>query len=351
MTERTAGQRRSARWQALFLILGLLAVAALIQGVGLRPVLDALRRLGWFTPLVVIPYFASYFVDSMGWWYILGHALDGPDRVPAPPPCLREIFAIRAAGEAVNAITPTAYLGGEPLKVWLLHRAGIPLVSALASVLISKTALMLTQGAFVFLGILVALHQWRSAVPLPVASAVGLVLGVVIFGLMIGAQRRGLFGFLLGVSRRWSGRQALLASWEPDLLALDLRLREFYGTRVRDFLICCAFHFVGWVVGSFEVYLGLWLLGDPVNFARAFAIEALAGVAKLAAVIVPGSLGIQEGGQVLIFAAFGMGAPLAVTFSLLRRGRELLWIGFGFAALVHHQALGWLRGGPIGPGR
>jgi hypothetical protein len=52
---------------------------------------------------------------------------------------------------------------------------------------------------------------------------------------------------------------------------------------------------------------------------------------------------VQEGGQVLIFVAFGLTAPLAVTFGLLRRGRELLWIGFGLAVLIHHHALGRLR--------
>jgi hypothetical protein len=62
-------------------------------------------------------------------------------------------LGIRAAGEAVNAVTPTAYLGGEPLKAWLLKRHGVSLVPGLASVLVSKTALMLTQGAFVFLGL------------------------------------------------------------------------------------------------------------------------------------------------------------------------------------------------------
>jgi uncharacterized membrane protein YbhN (UPF0104 family) len=69
----------------------------------------------------------------------------------------------------------------------------------------------------------------------------------------------------------------------------------------------------------------------------------LSGVAKLAAVIVPGSLGIQEGGQVLIFVAFGFSASLAMTFSLLRRGREILWIGFGLSVLIHQHAMRWLR--------
>jgi uncharacterized protein (TIRG00374 family) len=339
-----ARTRPTGAWQAVLLALGLLLFAALIYGVGLTPVLQALRRLGWLTPLIVIPYFTSYFVDSIGWSWVLRRCFLPAAGTPAPAPGLFQLFTIRAAGEAVNGITPTAYLGGEPLKAWLLQQRGVPLVPGLASVLVSKTALMLTQGGFVFLGVLLALHHWRSEIPLPAAALLGLLLGGVIFGLVIGVQRRGLFGILLGISRRWSGREAFLASWEADLLALDGHLRGFYKNRLRDFLVCCGFHFLGWAVGVWEVYLALWLLGQPVSFLSAFSIEALSGVAKLAAVIVPGSLGVQEGGQVAIFAAFGLAAPLAVTFSLLRRGRELLWIGFGLAVLVRRHALGWLTG-------
>jgi uncharacterized protein (TIRG00374 family) len=334
--------RRKAAWQVVLLALGLLLFAGLIYRVGLTAVLQALQRLGWLTPLVVIPYFTSYFVDSIGWLWVLRRGFAPAAGNPAPG--LLQVFAIRAAGEAVNGITPTAYLGGEPLKAWLLQRHGVPLVPGLASVLVSKTALMLTQGGFVFLGALVALHRWRSEIPLLAAAVLGLLLGALTFGLIIGVQRRGLFGILLGISRRWSGREALLASWEADLLALDEHLRGFYKTRIRDFLICCGFHFLGWVVGTWEVFLTLWLLGEPVDFLSALSIEALSSVAKLAAIIVPGSLGVQEGGQVVIFVAFGLPASLAVTFSLLRRGREVLWIGFGMAVLVKRHALGWLKG-------
>lgn len=338
-----AGRRRTVGWQVLFLILGVLVFAGLIYEVGLRAILDVLEHLGWLTPLIVLPYLTSYLLDNIGWWWILRREFDALSGNPRPAPRLLQLFGMRAAGEAVNAITPTAYLGGEPLKAWLLQRYGIPLAPALASVLISKTALMLTQGGYVLLGLLVALHRWRPAVPLSLAAAAGLLIGILTFALMVGAQRCHLFGSLLALLRRWSGREALLASLEADLHALDDRLREFYSGRLPDFSICCAFHFLGWVVGSFEVYLALWLLGHPVDYASAFAIEALSGVAKLAAVIVPGSLGVQEGGQVLIFVAFGLTAPLAVTFGILRRGRELLWVGFGFSVLMHYQAWSWLH--------
>ena len=167
-----ARTRPTAAWQAVLLALGLLLFAALIYGVGLAPVLQALRRLGWLTPLIVIPYFTSYFVDSIGWSWVLRRCFAPAVGTSAPAPGLLQLFTIRAAGEAVNGITPTAYLGGEPLKAWLLQQHGVALVPGLASVLVSKTALMLTQGGFVFLGVLLALHHWRSEIPLPAAARV-----------------------------------------------------------------------------------------------------------------------------------------------------------------------------------
>jgi len=330
-------------WQGVLLGLGLALFGLLVYGVGPLAVLRTFRRLGWLTPLIALPYLTSYVVDCLGWWWILSRSFPAPAGSPVAVPPLLRLFATRAAGEAVNAITPTAYLGGEPVKAWLLHRRGVPLAHGLASVLVSKTALMLSQGLFVLLGALVALHRWRSAIPVPVAAAVGLLLAGLTCILLIGAQRRGLFTLLLDLSRRWSGRQALLASWEAEVVTLDDLLRHFYGHRIGDFLVCCALHFTGWIVGCFEVFIALWMLGEPVDFGAAFAIESLSGVAKLAALIVPGSLGVQEGGQVLIFLAFGLGAPLAMSFSLLRRARELVWVAFGLTALVHQHATGWVR--------
>jgi uncharacterized protein (TIRG00374 family) len=332
----------ATRWQFVCLTLGLLLFAALLHGVGLGVVMRAFWQLGRLTPLIVIPYFCVYIFDSMGWWWVLSR--DFAHGVEWPALSLPRLFAIRAAGEAVNAITPTAYLGGEPVKAWILRQHGLPLVQGLASVLVSKTALMLTQGTYVLLGLLVAMHEWYPAIPLPLAAAAGLLLVSLTCILLVGAQRRDPFSFLLALSRRWTGRKAMLGSWEPDILALDQRLRRFYGGSLRVFLICCGFHFLGWVMGAFEVYVILWMLRSPVDFVDAFSIEALSSVAKLSAVIVPGSLGIQEGGQLLIFLAFGLGAPIAMTFSLLRRGRELLWISFGLVVLIRHHALGWLRG-------
>jgi uncharacterized protein (TIRG00374 family) len=306
-------------------------------------IVETFSRLGRLTPLVALPYLTAYILDTLGWWWVLSRCFVGATNARTPIPSVVRLFALRAAGEAVNAITPTAYFGGEPVKAWLLHRRGVPLAPGLASVVVSKTALMLTQGPFVLLGLLIALRRWHSAVPTWAAVTVGTCLAVAVSALVIGIQRRGLFTLLLALSRRLSGREALLASWEGEAAAVDALLRDFYDRRSGEFVVCCAFHLLGWIAGCFEVFVALHLLGVPIDFPTAFSIEALSGVAKLSALIVPGSVGVQEGGQVLLFVAYGLGTPLAMTFSLLRRGRELLWIGFGLIVLVQHQALRWVR--------
>jgi len=58
--------------------------------------------------------------------------------------------------------------------------------------------------------------------------------------------------------------------------------------------------------------------------------------------IIPGSLGAQDGGNVLLLRAFGDSDVAGITFALLRRFRELVWIGLGLMCLA-------MMGGPAEP--
>ena len=52
------------------------------------------------------------------------------------------MYVVRMIGEAYNNITPTASLGGEPVKAWLLKANwGVPLRDAGASLVIAKTTI------------------------------------------------------------------------------------------------------------------------------------------------------------------------------------------------------------------
>ena len=59
----------------------------------------------------------------------------------------------RLAGEAINNLTPTANMGGEAVKVYLLRQYGVTSDVGAASVVAAKTALTVSQVAFIVIGL------------------------------------------------------------------------------------------------------------------------------------------------------------------------------------------------------
>src|SRR5438093_668205 len=144
MAQRRGGEpaeRRSAGKAAAFLAGGLL-LALLLYHAGIGPVLVRLRALGWGAPLVLVPYLVIAAFDALGWRCTL------PATARAP---LGAVYLARMAGEAVNSLTPTA-VTGEPLKAHLLRAWGVSSADGVASIVIAKTALTVSQIFFILLG-------------------------------------------------------------------------------------------------------------------------------------------------------------------------------------------------------
>ena len=65
------------------------------------------------------------------------------------------------------------------------------------------------------------------------------------------------------------------------------------------------------------------LLGVPIDFDDALAIEALLAAASAAAFLVPVNAGVQEAGYAGLGAIFGVAPELSLAVSLVRRARDL----------------------------
>jgi len=74
------------------------------------------------------------------------------------------------------------------------------------------------------------------------------------------------------------------------------------------------------------------VLGAEASFAQAFAIEALIQLVSSAAFLIPGGLGVQEGGFVLIGGLLGFDAPTCLALAGARRVRDLLFYVPGLLA-------------------
>ena len=73
-----------------------------------------------------------------------------------------------------------------------------------------------------------------------------------------------------------------------------------------------------------EIWLALYFLGQPRSILDALVIEALVQAISSAAFVVPGALGVQEGGFLLIGAALGIDGTTALALAAARRLRDVI---------------------------
>jgi len=303
--------------------LGLLLLAALVYQAGPRRLAMHVRTLGWWAPVILVPYAIASAFDAAGWRATFLRR----------PPRLTLLYVVRLIGEAVNNVTPTAYLGGEPVKAYVLERFGVPLADGTTSVILAKTALTIAQIAFVILGIALLLARrgatWTT-IPL---LLVLLACGAGVTALLVRWQRRGLVASIARGVARIFPRAGITARLRARATDVDAQLRAFYEARGGAAVSAVVLHLLGWIAGAAEVFAIMALIGRPVTWMDAVIIEALAQPTRLLGIVVPATVGVQEACGMLIFGLLGLAPELGLTLMLLKRVREIAYSLVGLALL------------------
>lgn len=277
--------------------------------------------LNWLILVVISAYLIIYFFDTMGWRMAF--------RKEVKLPNLWRFFLARQAGEAINYTTPSAYIGGEPVKAIVLkERYGVDIVDGLSSVVIAKTTLFLSKVVFLLMGVVLALKFLRLE-SLVAAGILWTFIGVLgLFVVFILLQRKGLFVLGLKIARKLK-LSGMSGDRQAHLEEIDRAIGNFYlNDRLRLFG-SFLFHLLGWIAGLVEVYIILYFMGVRVDWVRAFVIEVFMKTANSAFFFVPAAIGVQEGAGYAALAALGMGGEIGVALSVIKRIREIFWAGFG----------------------
>jgi uncharacterized protein (TIRG00374 family) len=307
---------------------GAALLVLLLYHTGLDELGDHFDRLEWQSPLILIPYLCVAFVDAISWRWSL------PAAVRRAPPFLT-LFLSRMAGEAVNSVTPTATLGGEPVKAHLLRAYGVPSSDGLASIVVAKTSLTIAQSLFTALGFVVFLGFMGHAYLAGLALVALLGVLVVFTWALVRAQRRNPAMAVWRALDRVIPTVGFVRRLEAGARAVDERLEAFYQGEQGAFARATLWNFVGWMFGVAEVQLIVTLAGHPISWTEAFVIEAVAQPIRAVAIVIPGGLGAQEWGGAAFCQFLGMPEPVAVTLWLLKRARETF---FDVVGLLY---LGW----------
>ena len=274
------------------LSLGTAVFIALIAWQGFGAVAGTLAAAGWGLALVAAFHLAPLLIDA------------GAIRVLCPQHMtFANTVCARWAGESVNSLLPAGQLGGPVLMARHLAQRGMPMPSAAAAVTVGTTMQAVAQIVFACLGL--AAFAAAAAVPAQLATS-GVRMAMLIAGVALGlsvaaffiAQQRGLFGrFVRAASKVFGKRDAGTLAERAD--TIDERVRSLYRHRGRV-AASFAFSLAGWIVGTGEVWLALRFLGHPVGWLDALLLESVGQAIRGAAFAIPGSLGAQEGGYLLL---------------------------------------------------
>jgi hypothetical protein len=154
--------------------------------------------------------------------------------------------------------------------------------------------------------------------------------GVLIFALLLTfgififyrLQHKGIFSFITRFTRtdKLNGRLTQLAAGATALDAALVTRYQVTGPLLKSLLWRMLFR----LAMVSEVYLALYFLGHPLGFIECLILQSLGQAVRAAAFIVPGALGIQEGGFMVLGAALGLDVEVGLALSLAKRLRELL---------------------------
>jgi len=315
----------------LLLVAGVACFAWFVHRAGVGEIWRTCANLGWLGPLALLPYAVIYAADTLGWRAtFVGRTAVGTG--------FWQWYRVRWCGESVNHVIPSAYIGGESVKVYLLHKRGINAGEAAASVIVGKTVQTLTQVMFLALGcaafFMIADPGSNVRRGMVFVLAIGLTAVAALFWL----QSRGLFSILLRVLRALRLRIAALESKQEKLRQIDHRVVDFYQNKRQRFFLSACGYFGGWLLDTLDIYLVAWLLGTPVGWTEALAIEALISVAKMLGMFVPGALGVQESSIVLACRLAGVPEALGLAYAIIRRGRDVVYASLGWLLLYLEEA-------------
>lgn len=305
---------------------GLVVLIVLMVHEGFGEVVHTLSLAGWAL-LWLVPFHAvPLLLDAQGWRTLLVPT-DRARRATLP-----FLFWVAAVREAVTRLLPSVGVGGEVVGIRLAALRLADTSAVTATIIVEVLLTLVVQYVFSALGIVLILHATQSVNSAWVMMT-GLLLSLPVPIAVVWLLRHGtVFERLEALVRRLFGDASRLVA-RLDGARLDADVHRLF-TQPRRLLVALAWQFSGYLLGAFETWLALRLLGHPVSVGASIGIEALTQASRHLMFMVPGGLGVQEASVLLFAGMAGIGGEAALSLSLAKRLREVL---FSVPALMSWQ--------------
>ncbi len=310
--------------KTLYVLIGVVLLVLVLSDIDLAEVWQRASGIGWGMAVVLALYLGAFVIDTFTWQMALVS-------IPLTASWLYRFWKVRMVGEVFNSVMPAASMGGEPVKAVLLKRYyGIGYGKSTVSLILAKTINMISLVVFLAIGFAFMLDSEALSVNQKAIAGLGLAAFFVGTALFFAIQR----WRATSLAGTWISRFRFARRVEAGLhhiRDMDERLVGFYTRHRGRFAVAMSLAFVNWLIGIGEIYYTMIFLGHPLSLTEAWIIEAVAQLVRAGTFFIPASIGAQEGAFLLVYTAITGSPALGIAVALVRRLREILWIGWGVA--------------------
>ncbi|HEY1963238.1 MAG TPA: lysylphosphatidylglycerol synthase domain-containing protein [Rhizomicrobium sp.] len=291
----------------LAFLAGIVLAGFLVFRAGFAPVAHALATLG-LTGLVAIVAAHIPIIVLLGaaWWTI--------GRGAGNRPLLPFIWA-RGVRDAAAEALPFSQVGGYVIGGRALSLAGVDATAVGLSTFLDLVLEFAAKIPYVLLGLaLLEVMQPSDGTAVAIVAILACAAAAAI------ALRSRPDGSANRLLERMMARWPQLAASRQKLLST---LREMLS-RPAALSASTGLHFLCWLLGAGETWLIFHFMRAPISIEAALIIDSLVGAIRALSFFVPGAIGVQEGGYVLLCGLFGLDPGAALAFSFARRARDIL---------------------------
>jgi uncharacterized protein (TIRG00374 family) len=301
--------------------------------VGMHDVLWTIGHVGWFgIVLCVTNASCTLVIPAISWWLLMRAA-------GIPVTCSAAIQA-NLMGFPLDFVVPSAYLGGEPLKmVYIAHVCQVSPQRVLATIIVAK----FQEFGGLISGMIVAtaVFIWHT----DTVATRQTVLLIVVMVILVGLLGITLYAFmgcfkpivtLLMCLARWRIFHQQMAQLQVFAEALGHHISLVLTAHAFVFLLAQSIVCLSVISLFIRPWLFFWFLpGTRLSFDQLCALFVLTNLVNLLTVV-PGGLGWFEATMVGYARAVGLGDDKGVAFALVSRIADVTLLTMGSWLSLHY---------------
>ena len=273
--------------------------------------------------------FLIFLLDSISWKIIL-------NSYGYSPP-FKDILSAKLVGFTINYLTPSMYIGGEPLRTYMIAKKNsLSITRVGATVIVNKFLELGAALFFIYLGSIWTLIEYK----LPREVFIAVLIANIIFGIGIGMifvsflYQKKFFTPLIKLIQRVKFFSKPLEKIAPQISEMEDDVFRAFKEHRKNTSFAFGLNLLSGFLVFLKPFIFFYFLKVILKLPQLALVFALTQL-LFAFQFTPGSLGIFEVGEVGIYKLIGIEAHQTLAYTLTVRAIDFSQLGIAASFLFH----------------